>query len=688
MFRWIRKKIKLFYSRIKPEKQKIRKERILEVYKTVEIPETIPKDIGSREYKIFKKEERISRISKTLYENLCNLSERIIKVKPDKATEKKILKAIRVTHLNITPTGVASLAILSCLFICVLTIIAILSNIFFGIGISLGYGLIILLLSVFLAYYLYVYPMHLEKIFLTRSGSEIVMLILYMVIYMRNNPNLEGAIYFASRNLTGPLAYDMRKIIWDVEVGKYKTVDEALIDYTTIWSEDKYFIESIQLLRSSLQQSEQRRLTMLDEAIETSLRGTQEKAKHYSQELKMPILLIHALGILLPVMGLVMFPIIGIFLNVSSEILFIGYDIILPLVILFFIRDTLERRPATFSQVSVSEHPDMPPKNRFFLKTKIGVYSVPVWPAALVVALPVVLFGAYSYITAIEENLLHSIIITVGITIAFILYYFLSSFQRVKVREETRKTENEFTEALFQLGNQVSSGVPIEVGIERSTKAIGELSIKKFFLIILRNMERLGMTFSQAIFDRDYGAILFYPSKLIKSVMRTVVDSTKKGVQIAAMTMLNISKYLRDIHASQEQIHDMLDEVLSSLRFQAFLLTPLISGIIVTMATIIIRIMNRLGTAVSSMRTAYAVPFLPWGQIGVTPGEFQLVVSIYFIQSSILVAMFINGIENGEDDIGKNSLTVSILSIGFIIYVVSLLASLAIFGPLTALPGL
>jgi hypothetical protein len=70
-------------------------------------------------------------------------------------------------------------------------------------------------------------------------------------------------------------------------------------------------------------------------------------------------------------------------------------------------------------------------------------------------------------------------------------------------------------------------------------------------------------------------------------------------------------------------------------------------------------------------------------EINITPGEFQLVCAIYFIETSIIVGTFINGIENGEDEIGKQDAIASILLLGFIIYLITLYASLAVFGPLT-----
>ncbi len=676
-----------FGLEMRPVKKIDKKQEIAGLYNKIEIPTGAVKqrDVVSREYKIFKREEVLSKRFSTFYEKMCHLAEGAFKINPDKATKERIEHAIKIAHLNITPQGVASLTILSCFSVCLFALFFMVTHSLFGFGLSTGYGMLLFTLSVPIAYYLYTYPMRLEKRYKIRVGSEISFMILYMAVYMRDSPNMEGALEFASRNLSGPLAWDIRKIMWDIEIGKYRSVDEALLEYVMIWIGERYFIEALQLLRSSMKQAEDRRLIILDEAMNLVLAGTREKAKYYSQDLKMPILMIHALGILLPVMGLVMFPVIGIFLSISSEVLFVGYDIILPLVLFFFINNVLETRPVTFNRLTISQHPDMPPPNKFAIKTKNGTYFVPALPIAALVAFPILIAGAVMYFLAGKENFDASVLITVGIVAGFFVYYFLSSFQKMKLREETRRLEQEFTEALFQLGNQVSSGAPLEIAVEKSAKSINGLIVKQFFMIILKNIRDLGMTLSEAIFDKDYGAIIFYPSKLIRSVMKIVVDSARKGVQVASITMLNISRYLKNLQENQENIHDMLEDVLSSLKFQGFLLTPLVSGIIVTMAVVIIRIIGRLTATMTSLKGS-AVSMMPINivnEINITPGEFQLVCAIYFIETSIIVGTFINGIENGEDEIGKQDAIASILLLGFIIYIITLYASLAVFGPLT-----
>ncbi len=637
----------------------------------------------SREYKIFLEEERLASLRRTIYEKACNKAEKILKVKPDKKAGQTLRDAINFTHLRATPEGVMSLTFLAMLIILIPTVLFILLK-FIGLpGISFGYGMMIIIVGMIFVFYLYHYPIRLKSVYEMAVGSDIVTFILYAVMYMRNTPNLEGAIRFAAESISGPIGFELKKLLWDVEVGNYLSMEDALLDYSKKWSGNRPFVESIQLLITSLRQVGDKRLSMLEEAINIVLDGSREDAKHFNQKLKLPVTVIHALGIILPVMGLVMFPIVAVFLNVDASLLFIGYDIILPFVLYFIITNTLRLRPATFSTIDIRENPDMPPEGRF----RWGKKFVRAWPISFLIGGAIVAAGLALYISEISaakkdfEGIIPAIVITLGVALGFGIYFILISNQRLKVRADTRKIEEEFAEALFQLGNQISGGKPLELSMDNMMERIKNLKIKDFFGRALNNMKLLGFTFSKAFFDENYGAVKYYPSKLIKSVMKAVIESSRKGVTIASNAMLSVSRYLKDLHTTQEEIKESLNDTLGSLKFQAFFLTPMISGTVATLAIIIIRILKQLGEQAPSF--GGGVPMLAQFQnINITPFQFIMVVSIYMIETSFILAMFINAIENGEDPIGRQNTTGYTLIIGFVVFAACLLLTLTLFSPL------
>ncbi len=630
----------------------------------------------SRAYKIYKEEERFATLQRTLYEKACSFATRIFTIKPDKRSRKKFTEAIEFSHLKITPEGVASLTILIALLICIPTL-ALLAMSLSGLpGLSFGSAMIILILGLPFVFYIYIYPLHMKKRYEMQAGSEIVTMILYIAIYMRNYPNLERAVRFASENLTGPLAYELRKLVWDLETGTYLTIEEAFMDYMKKWSMNKEFLESIEIIIESRRQKGERRIAMLNEAVDIILEGNRENAKHFNQKLKTPVMIVHAMGIVLPLLGLVLFPIVAVFLGVKGIFLFIGYDILLPIFLFFIISNILEKRPSTFSKVDISESPNIPPKGRFAL----GKKYVPAWPFALLFFTVAAIFSYLLFMLEGENGLLSPILLSGGIACSIALYYFLLTKDRVEIRESTREIEKEFTEAIYQIGNQVYTGVPIELSMERSIRRVGSLRIKDLFQKALSNMRTMGMTFTAALFDKGYGAVRFYPSKMVKTVMKIIAESSIKGMKTASIAMLSVSKYLKGIHRTQEEVRDELNDALSSMRFQSFFLSPLISGVVVTLAIIIITILTQLSETIEG--TTIALPILSMQETSITPFQFVLVVAIYLVETSLILSSFVNGIENGEDPIGRQSLTASSLVVSFITFVIVLTVTLVMFGPL------
>ncbi|NOZ82012.1 MAG: hypothetical protein GXO63_02570, partial [Candidatus Micrarchaeota archaeon] len=556
--------------------EKIRKEQIRKVLREIKPGIELPKEEFqpySSDYRQFLRE--IKREPRSLFEKLCRLFEKI-GVEPDPKTRAKLENEIESAYLNVTPKGVMSLATAA-----------------MGIGMFLSFFLlftgavgplfflVLLLISLILGYGIYSYPSYRANVVQVRMASDMVLAVLYMVIYMRNSPQLEGAIRFAAENLTGPLSWDLKKLLWDVEVGVYDSVDQAVVAYLTRWKDRvEEFSEALHLLRNSTLESGERRNIVLDEAINVILNGTRERMKHYAMKLRLPVMLIHAIGVLLPIIGLVMLPVVVLFMSeqVKPVFIFLGYDLVLPLFLLWYMNHILKTKPPTFSQPDVSQAKDVPPMGKF----RLGKVSLPVWPFALMVSLPVVLFG-FTGIGRPEtfQAVFYSVIIVSGIGLGIFIYCLLDSFQKMKVRKDVEKIEREFSEALFQLGNQIAGGIPVEVAVDRAWENLRNLKISELFLQVSVNMKKLGMTFSQALFDKNYGAVWRFPSRLIRSVMQVIVESSKKGVHVASMSMLTVSRYLKGVHNVKEEILEMLNETTTSMRFLAMFLAPLISGIVV-----------------------------------------------------------------------------------------------------------
>lgn len=226
----------------------------------------------TREYIEFKKEYLATHL--TLYEKLCNYFEKLIKVKPDKKKEADMQEAIDICHINITTAGATSFAMIVPFIVIVLSVA--LSLMFFH---SFFVVFFFIILGVSLIGPLGRLPMFIANSWRLKASNQMVLCIFYVVTYMRHTSNLELAIQFASDHIAPPLSLDFKKILWNVETGKYPSIKESLDAYLVTWKKwNTEFIEAFHLVESSLYEGgEKTRIATLDKSLDVILSETYER---------------------------------------------------------------------------------------------------------------------------------------------------------------------------------------------------------------------------------------------------------------------------------------------------------------------------------------------------------------------------------------------------------------------------
>src|SRR3989344_9371810 len=253
----------------------------------------------------------------TRYEEWCQRFSKVLNVRVKEEEQAALEESISIAHLQITAGGAASFAA----FLGVLLVV-----------LGIGYGalsyfvfealawfipLLLILAGVFSIKPLTHLPHYFANRWRLEASNQMVLCILYVVMYMRHTSNLEHAIKFAAEHVGNPLGLDLKKVFWNIETGKFVTIEESLENYLLQWKQyNLEFVEAFHLIEGSLYETnEQRRVDVLEKALEVMLEGTYDKMLHYAHNLQNPITMLHMLGVILPVLGLVMFPLIGSFLS-------------------------------------------------------------------------------------------------------------------------------------------------------------------------------------------------------------------------------------------------------------------------------------------------------------------------------------------------------------------------------------
>jgi len=683
--------------------------------------------VYTQDYREFRKEALSGAVS--FYESLCLLAGRVIKIKEKEKEDDELRESIETCHLSIKPGDARGFGIVIAGLI-ILLLVAISGIVFFSGEVDEVYLLMplaLILITLLMIKPLSRMPVYIANKWRLKASNQMVLCVLYMVMHMRDNANLEHAIKFASEHVGNPLALDLKKIFWDVEIGKYSNIKESLDGYLMRWREHNLeFVESLHLIEGSLYEGEEnRRIALLEKALDVMLNGTYDKMMGYAQELKNPITMIHMLGVILPILGLVLLPLIGSLMGGSGLVkiilLFLLYNIALPLIVYFAGMKVLAKRPTGYNERNMLENnPGLKKYENVVLGFGRREVIIPAWIICFLIFICISAFGAVPLVmhyAGVEVNFLGSgfldyktagglkceygggcygpfgvgavmlsLFFPLGVAVALGAYYGIKSGRFVKIREETKKLEREFSGGLFQLGSRVGDGVPVERAFYEVANTMEGSAAGGFFRMVSTNIMEAGRSLKEGLFGDD-GAMKYYPSSLIESSMKVLLQAARKSPDVVARAMMSISVYMKNIHQVNERLKDLLSEIISSMKSQISFLTPVIAGIVVGISAMIVTILSRLtsvftetnagdgfGGGLEGMLNLFEI-------VNIIPSYYlQLVIGLYVIEIAIVLTILANGIENGEDKISERAgLSKNLYMTGILYFLISVVVTF-IFG--------
>ena len=76
--------------------------------------------------------------------------------------------------------------------------------------------------------------------------------------------------------------------------------------------------------------------------------------------------------------------------------------------------------------------------------------------------------------------------------------------------------------------------------------------------------------------------------------MRILIEASKKGLKIAAVSLMSISEYVKNIQKITDRLRDLLAEIISDMKSNMTFLAPLLAGVVVGLAAMITTILIRI----------------------------------------------------------------------------------------------
>lgn len=674
----------------------------------------------SQSYTKFK-EEMSPELSR--YERWCNALGNIIKLKVSKKDEEKVRKDLEIAHLDLEPWQPVSFSLMVFVGVFLIGLVLSVAIALFSGGFAnfpLLFFVLIMFVALFLFYFANNYPSRLANKWRLKASSQMVPAILYIVVYMRHTPNLEKAISFASQHLQYPLALDFKKIFYNVQIGKFSTIKESLDNYLAVWRDYSVeFIEAFHLIESSLFEPDNaKRIQTLEKSLQVVLDGVYDKMLRFTHEVRSPLTNVYMLGVVLPTLGLALLPLASAMIGdyLKSYHVFVMFNLIIPFFVYYLTDKILFLRPGGHGETDLLERNPLYPT----YKSKKPFYKA-FWiclPLLIIGLLPLVfqytpiptLIGLKQDYTFAEIGLgffgdesvfgfrdvggnligpfgvgalIFGLFFTLGIALFFSMAFKDKTKDLIKEREKTKQLEVEFNNSLFQLGNRIGNGTPPELAFSKVAESTKGLKTEDFFRRVNYNIMQMGMSVENAIFDEKRGAIAYYPSDLIATSMKVLVEAAKKGLTIAALSVISISEYVKNINKITERLRDMLAEIVSDMKSNMTFLAPLLSGVVIGLAAMITEILGKLsisgltaGDAGAGLGSLDAILSIFDMTAMIPPYLLQISVGIYLIEIIFILTGTLVVIDSGDDPLEKTNKTGKNLRAGIGLYFATALISI------------
>lgn len=501
----------------------------------------------------------------------------------------------------------------------------------------------------------------------------------YLVMSMKLSPNLERAVEFTAEHGRGKIAEDLKRVVWDVKVGTYKTTEEGLDAVAYKWGKySEEFKHALMLIRSSvIEIDEAKRAAILDKAVTDTLEGIRDSMDKYAVKMRQPSIYLYYVGVLLPLMLIIMLPIGSMMAKIplaQTWILVLLYDIGIPIGTVFFASSILKNRPPVYVPPKIPDnYPGLPKSGNI----KIGGAEISAVFLALAVGAGV--FAAFNYVVEPMMNPLPpawdtaatqayfpfffwaGIIIAVCCAASVMLYG--TAYSKRKVQKEVMEMEKEFQDSIYVIASRLGENRPMEEAVAYTSEFLGGTQVAKVYKRASENITNLGMTAEMAFFDPVYGALKDTPSDLIRGSIRIVIDSMALGVQQAARALVSLSLQLRDSQKVKEKIAGLLEEITSMMKSIAFLIAPLVLGITSALQKIIIGALRSVGATGASAGSASIpggasinMPMVGFGDPEMLKSvpdalTFLLIIAVYVIEITLILVYFTSRIEEGDNDL-------------------------------------
>ncbi|MBS3816918.1 MAG: hypothetical protein KGY76_05085 [Candidatus Thermoplasmatota archaeon] len=479
------------------------------------------------------------------------------------------------------------------------------------------------------------YPEILESRMKASTIGKTPEMINYMTMSMRVKPSLHRAVIFSSKNVSEPLSSGLNQVIWEVYVEKRSSLEESFLAFALRWGEwNDNLKRSLYAVRASmLEKTDEGFKKSLERANDVIIDGTKQEVEDFTNSLRTPTTILFAIGVLLPLIIGAMLPMVSLAgldvsgLNAagsasSSEnsptlslpLVVLLMNVVCPVGALLYSYRILGRRPGTRAPPTI----EGTEKKRLHMIVSFSLMAG--------IALFISLF--YTRLTFFQP------IPFLLLGVVPLSYYLLAtSLSKIKEREQIVEIEEEFPDALFQLGSRIAEGTSVERALSKTAETLEGSKTGELFNNIISRLQIKRLPMEEALFGED-GILTDFPSRNIKTTMKTVIQITEKDPEEAGKTIIKIANYQQDLQDMDHEVKNKLSKSVEMMKGTSLVFAPIIMGIVGSLYFMLEEVFSGLGMT---------------GMI--SPAAFTSVLGVYLILMGGVITYFTKSIENKLDAI-------------------------------------
>ncbi|MEM0449516.1 MAG: hypothetical protein QW520_06835 [Methanomassiliicoccales archaeon] len=408
-----------------------------------------------------------------------------------------------------------------------------------------------------------------QKAFLRQAPAVIGSLAMSMTL----TPSLDKAVFFAASINRGELGKRLSLVSWEVLTRCRDDVESSLtIFISSLSSINQALKHSLHLIMASTYEPTKEGMErLMDKAHEISVQGLKQIVERYVSSLSTQVMILYALGILLPIILISMTPLMAISTPIPYDKNYV--DVIsmprFPITALAFLLLIVIPTFSFYYSYSILEI--SPLSNLTISFNNIRWEDLVPWIAVLI------LIG-FMIIIEIAISYPEIFLIALSILISFSLWKKKPLPKKIKLMDVRR----EYISGLYQIGIRLSSGAGIEKALIEAAESSPGTHFERWIKEILYAMKISRISLLEAIENRN--KIEDWP--LIYEAFRTVVNCALSDSVSAGRVAVRLAKSLSDIEDCEFEIVEKTRPIMDMMQNTAMFFAPIVLGLTIGMLSL------------------------------------------------------------------------------------------------------